>query len=120
MTYVEFLLLFVAAPIVVLLAVLRWRVERAAWLYAGLLALVALVYTAPWDNAIVLNQVWTYGKRQVLGLVIGVIPLEEYLFYGLQVAATILFCLWLQRRWNLLRHDDDRSWPHDPTARRRS
>lgn len=114
MTYLEFLLLFVAVPIAVLLVVLRGHIPRMGWLYAFLLSLIALVYTAPWDNAIVLNHVWTYGVRQVLGVIIGVIPLEEYLFYGLQVVASALFCIWLQRRWNLAREERGRPWPYEP------
>ena len=98
MTYLQFLALFTLAPIALLLLLLRGRVERATWRLAALLALVAFVYTAPWDNLIVVNGVWSYSRRQVLGLVIGVIPLEEYLFYALQVVATVLFCAWLRRR----------------------
>ncbi len=118
MTYVEFLLLFAAVPIAALLVALRGRVPRVGWFYAGLLSVVALIYTAPWDNAIVLNHVWTYGTHQVLGVIIGVIPLEEYLFYGLQVVASALFCIWLQRRWNLAREERARPWPYDPSSKR--
>jgi len=101
-TYVQFLGLFAVAPIVALLVLLRGRVGRATWRVAALLALLAFVYTAPWDNLIVVNGVWSYSKRQVLGLVIGVIPLEEYLFYALQVVATVLFCAWLIRRKSIV------------------
>ncbi len=112
MTYLEFLGLFVVVPIAVLLVLLRGRAPRMGWVYAALLALAALVYTAPWDNLIVLNEVWTYGAHQVLGLIIGVIPLEEYLFYVLQVVATVLFCVWLRRRWLPAR--DAAEWPPNP------
>ncbi len=98
MTYLQFLGLFTLLPIAALLLLLRGRVARATWRLAGLLALLAFVYTAPWDNLIVVNRVWSYSRRHVLGLVIGVIPLEEYLFYALQVVATVLFCAWLRRR----------------------
>jgi lycopene cyclase domain-containing protein len=96
-TYLQFLGLFTLAPIALLLVLLRGRVARATWRIAALLALLAFIYTAPWDNLIVVNRVWSYSRRQVLGLVIGVIPLEEYLFYALQVIATVLFCAWLRR-----------------------
>jgi len=98
MTYLQFLGLFTLAPIALLLVLLRGRVARATWRIAALLALLAFIYTAPWDNLIVVNRVWSYSRRQVLGLVIGVIPLEEYLFYALQVVATVLFCAWLRGR----------------------
>ena len=119
MTYLQFLVVFTVVPIVVLVALLRGRIPRAAVAYAGLLSLVAFVYTAPWDNIIVLNQVWTYGPRQVLGVIVGVIPLEEYLFYGLQTVAAVLFCVWLRRRWRQADPDTNvggaDNWPFDPT-----
>ena len=62
------------------------------------MAIVALIYTGPWDNAIILNGVWSFNPGQVLGPVIGVVPLEEYLFYILQVAFTGLLTVWLLRR----------------------
>jgi len=96
-TYLQFLGLFTLAPIALLLVLLRGRVARATWRIAALLALLAFLYTAPWDNLIVVNRVWSYSRRQVLGLVIGVIPLEEYLFYALQVVATVLFCAWFRQ-----------------------
>jgi lycopene cyclase domain-containing protein len=58
------------------------------------------LYTAPWDNAIILNGVWSFSRSQVLGTVIGVVPLEEYIFYVLQVALTGLFTVWLLRRFH--------------------
>jgi len=97
-TYLQFLGLFTLAPIALLLVLLRGRVARATGRSAALRALLAFLYTAPWDNLIVVNRVWSYSRRQVLGLVIGVIPLEEYLFYALQVIATVLFCAWLRSR----------------------
>ena len=97
MTYLQFLLIFTGAPCVVLVALLRGRVPRSALAAATLLAPAALIYTAPWDNLIVLNKVWSYSRSLILGIVVGVIPVEEYLFYILQVIVTILFCVWLQR-----------------------
>lgn len=64
----------------------------------GVLALLALVYTAPWDNLIVLQGVWNYDPNRVLGVAIGVVPLEEYGFYVLQVVLTSLFTCAVLRR----------------------
>ena len=97
MTYFQFLFVFCCLPIVVLSIIVRTYVTRAAYLTAAFLAVFALLYTAPWDNAIVLNGVWSYTRQQVSGLVIGVVPLEEYLFYGLQVVAIVLLCIALSR-----------------------
>ena len=113
MTYLQFLGLFTVPPILVLLLLLRGRVARATWRLAALLALIAFLYTAPWDNLIVVNNVWSYSRRQVLGLIIGVIPLEEYLFYVLQVVATVLFCV-LIGRWSMV----DGRWRADGGQRR--
>jgi len=98
MTYLQFLVIFLGLPIIAVLVALRGRVPRWYWLNMAALCALVLVYTAPWDNLIVVNGVWSYGSRQVLGLVIGVVPLEEYLFYLLQVILTGLCCLWLVRR----------------------
>lgn len=101
MTYLVFLLIFLLPPICILATRVRLARERW-WLGAvGATMLAALLYTAPWDNALVRNGVWSYAPRQVLGPVIGVIPVEEYLFYLLQVVLTGLVVLWLLRHSRL-------------------
>lgn len=93
MTYLSFLLVFIVPPIVVLLAVRhaqqcrqrdarRWAIPATA--------LIALVYTTPWDNYLVYRGVWTYGNDRVLAT-IGYVPIEEYLFFILQPILTGLF-----------------------------
>jgi lycopene cyclase domain-containing protein len=52
------------------------------------ISLVAMLYTAPWDNLIVMLGVWSYGPHRILGVVLGHVPLEEYIFYVLQVILT--------------------------------
>jgi lycopene beta-cyclase len=64
------------------------RVGRRVLLLLVAIAALAIVYTAPWDNLIVVNGVWSYGPHQILGVVIGHVPLEEYVFYVLQVFLT--------------------------------
>ena len=98
MTYLEFLCIFLVLPICVLLFVGRPRLDRWILAVLGFTMLAALVYTAPWDNALVRNGVWSFARRQVLGPVIGVIPVEEYAFYLLQVVLTGLVVLWLLER----------------------
>ena len=98
MTYLEFLLLFLILPIGALLLGGRVRLERWSAVALGFTMCAALAYTAPWDNALVRNGVWSFSSRQVLGPIIGVIPVEEYLFYLLQVILTGLVVLWLLRR----------------------
>lgn len=92
MTYIGFLVVFLVVPIL-LLGVLQlqrpagWR----AWVTTGCLSGIALVYTTPWDNHLVALGIWTYDPQRVLGITLGWVPLEEYLFFVLQ---PILVGLW--------------------------
>ncbi|GIW13237.1 MAG: lycopene beta-cyclase [Tepidiforma sp.] len=101
MTYGAFLGLFVLPPIVTLAAgVLRWpppvpRRELAAGI--GLLAVIAVVYTTPWDNYLVATETWTYPEDRTWGITLGWVPLEEYCFFVLQTVLTGLWVgLWLR------------------------
>lgn len=84
MTYAEFLGIFLVVPLLVLLTVAHGLSRRLALTLAGV-SLLAVLYTGPWDNLIVMKGVWSYGPGRVWGLVIGHVPLEEYAFYVLQV-----------------------------------
>ena len=82
MTYLEFLLIFLVPPILVMGFLVRKSYptqQRKVW--GGLLFLctLALVYTTPWDNYLVKNEIWWYGPDKVLA-VIGYVPVEEYCF----------------------------------------
>ncbi len=85
MTYLGFHLVFIlpALGLVTLLAIRRRALSRKELLWLGAIALVALVYTTPWDNYLVATGVWGYGSDRVLGT-IGWVPIEEYLFFLLQ------------------------------------
>lgn len=98
MSYLAFLLIFLLPPLALLVAALRGRITAASGRVLALTALAAFLYTAPWDNAIVLNGVWSFSPAHVLNIVIGVVPLEEYMFYVAQVLVTGLFALWLLAR----------------------
>jgi lycopene beta-cyclase len=92
MTYLGFLALFLGVPILVLGALARRRLtERRAWMAMAALSLIAILYTTPWDNHLVAMGVWGYDPQRVLGITLGWVPLEEYLFFVLQ---PILVCLW--------------------------
>lgn len=88
MSYLSFLLCFVIAPALLLAVGLHWSARREAgaglwlrrhWGGTAILALIALAWTTPWDNAIIAKGVWSYGADRVLGT-IGLVPLEEYGF----------------------------------------
>jgi lycopene beta-cyclase len=97
-TYLQFLAVFLAVPIIVLLLALRRNLRSLLWPAIGAICLLALIYTAPWDNQLILNGVWTYPPGRVLNIVLGVVPLEEYSFFVLQTLLTSLLALLLWKR----------------------
>ncbi len=87
MSYLNFLLLYLALPIVIMAATLPKPLagrgnKRARWSIA-LVCIIAFVYTTPWDNYLVYREVWWYGPDRVLGTIFYV-PYEEYAFFILQ------------------------------------
>lgn len=88
MSYLSFLIIFVIVPSLVLWVFSKYRILSAVesrrfnwhWKGTGILALIAFIWTTPWDNYIVAKGVWSYGPERVLA-VFGYVPLEEYLFF---------------------------------------
>jgi lycopene cyclase domain-containing protein len=112
MTYFAFLLRFLGIPIVILsiVAYLDHRQGRAIpgrlrhWPFAaavGLLVVVALLYTTPWDNYLVATGVWYYDPALVTGVTLGWVPIEEYTFFVVQTILAGLWMLFLMRRLRL-------------------
>jgi lycopene cyclase domain-containing protein len=112
MTYFVFLLCFLGVPIAILsvVACLDHRRGRAIpdrlrhWPFAaavGLLVVVALIYTTPWDNYLVATGVWYYDPALVTGLTLGWVPIEEYTFFVVQTILAGLWMLFLMRRLRL-------------------
>ena len=69
MTYALFLLFFVVPPSV-LLAIylhLRGRLTRRLGLALLATAIIAVVYTGPWDSTIISQGVWSYPPGRVIG-----------------------------------------------------
>lgn len=91
MTYLTFNLIFLI-PVLLVLLVLQWkhltRVHIAALLT---LMAIALVYTTPWDNMLVRENIWSHAPEAVIGT-IGYVPLEEYMFIVVQ---PLIVGLWL-------------------------
>lgn len=109
MTYFRFLAGFIVLPIVIFLA--WWfSYQRAgksrsehikAFPFSSsflLLAIIAVLYTTPWDNYLVATRVWWYDPSLVLGITIGWVPIEEYLFFVMQPILGGLFLLLLLSR----------------------
>ena len=119
MTYWGFHAVFILPAIGVLLLVYH-RIDGPrpprALLGFGLIAALALLYTAPWDDYLILRGVWSYPPGRVSeAWRLGRVPLEECGFFVLQPVLTGLCLLCLLRRrgpqasLRLLR--PRRSWP---------
>ncbi|MBA3868444.1 MAG: lycopene cyclase domain-containing protein [Anaerolineae bacterium] len=108
MTYFGFLAVFLCIPIALLWALsvfdarrglklpLTWK-SWPVWIIILSQALVAVIYTTPWDNYLVATKVWWYSTGLVTGLVIGYVPIEEYTFFVLQTILTAAWLLFLVR-----------------------
>jgi len=103
LTYLQFHALAVLPVLVGLAALARYRLGSRRDVLTGtaVLTLLALVYTTPWDNYLILRGVWWYGEGTVLTR-FWAAPLGEYLFFVLQ---PLLVGLWAAR----LTVDTDRS-----------
>ncbi len=108
MTYFGFLLRFVFVPLVLLTGLRVWDHRRGKTLphaFTGMDAnltllghvAVAVAYTTPWDNYLVRTKVWWYDKSLVRGIILGYVPLEEYVFFVLQTLLTGQWMLTLAR-----------------------
>lgn len=95
MTYLEFLILFIGIPILAtsFLAYKKQSLDKPTIGGIGLISLIALVYTTPWDNYLIMKNIWSYPEGVVLGT-IGHVPIEEYGFMVMQtVLAGVLWSL---------------------------
>ncbi len=105
MSYFGVLLRFVVTAIVLFFVLLKiWRPKQPdrfnainPFLMIGVLIVVAVVYTTPWDNYLVATRVWWYDPELVTGITFGYVPLEEYTFFVLQTAMTGLLTVLLMR-----------------------
>ena len=86
MTYLEFHLVFIL-PVIVILVIFTLPLTVKQILALLTIALIALLYTTPWDNYLVWRGIWDYPEGRVLAT-IGYVPLEEYLFFILQSVLT--------------------------------
>ena len=95
LTYARFLGLFVLVPVLLLAWRYRRVLDRRALAPLWVLLGVVYVATTPWDNYAVRRGLWGFAHEHTWGLFIGYLPLEEYLFFGLQ---TLLVGLWARAR----------------------
>jgi len=95
LTYLQFHALAVGPVLAALALGARHRLgsRRDVLTGTGVLALLAFIYTTPWDNYLIVRGVWWYGEGAVLAR-FGAAPLGEYLFFLLQ---PLLVGLWTAR-----------------------
>ena len=109
MTYFSFLCQFLVIPLAILLiitlidsrrgkTVRGFLNGRAIWIAIGLHVLIAIIYTTPWDNYLVATGVWYYNPNLISGLILGWVPIEEYIFFVLETILTGLWWWFLARR----------------------
>ena len=95
MTYLEFLILFIGIP---LFAISFWAYKKQCLdqkniTGIGLMCVIALVYTTPWDNYLIMENIWSYPEGVVFAT-IGYVPIEEYGFMVMQtMLAGVLWSL---------------------------
>lgn len=101
MAYLDFLAVFIGIPFLFFVlfdATLRrlgyeLPPSLGAWPALSVVGghvLLALLYTTPWDNYLVATRVWWYDPDLVLGITLGYVPFEEYVFF---VGQTVLLGL---------------------------
>ena len=93
MTYGRFLFLFLVLPLGLLLT--RAEVRAGPWRPLFWLLLVVYLATTPWDSLAVAQGLWDFPEGKTWGVRLFRLPLEEYLFFGLQ---TCLVGLLVRRR----------------------
>ncbi len=101
MTYLNFLILFIFLPICILgfyFVKSNSKEKRFFKNAIAVLCTLAFIWTTPWDNYLVANNVWSYGPDRVLA-VIGWVPIEEYAFFFLQTIMTGLYVFWLHTKY---------------------
>jgi lycopene cyclase domain-containing protein len=87
MKYSKFLWIFVLPIVVVSGLIALPRMNKRELLAVILLPIIAVVWTTPWDNYLVASGVWRYDPKKVWNVILGYVPLEEYLFFVLQTLA---------------------------------
>jgi len=88
-TYAEFISIFLILP-TIMMAVFALFLKKTGcvrmidiryhWTGVAVLALIAFVWTTPWDNYLIFRGVWDSPPERIMGR-LGYVPLEEYAFF---------------------------------------
>jgi putative membrane protein len=105
MHYLDVHVLYIMLPMVF---AVRYAFDRAPtiWRRHGtqslvLLAVLATIWTTPWDNLMLYHGVWSYPPDAVLGTILYV-PIEEHLFFLFQPVLTGAVTIWALRNFDEL------------------
>ena len=99
MTYLSFIIIFLLIPLVSLILYLKYFLEQYELPIISILilSLIALLYTIPWDNYLIVEGIWFYDNNRISNLILS-IPIEECGFMILQTAlSVIIFDLFLNK-----------------------
>lgn len=94
MSYIQFHLLFNVPLLLLLWWWNRERITKGHWKWIGLVALIVVSFTYPWDNWAVGQGIWDFPDDRVLFRV-GHIPIEEIAFFLFETLAVSMLTL----RW---------------------
>ncbi|MGF1531487.1 MAG: lycopene cyclase domain-containing protein [Puniceicoccaceae bacterium] len=103
MTYWGYHLIF-TLPLLAFLTWLWWaRIRLVHWVCFGVVAVIVMAFTTPWDNYAVYLGVWGFGDGVSLGYpwasmrektpLIGHIPFEEYAYFLIEAALATLVAI---------------------------
>ena len=70
-----------AGPLIALQWIVGWRVFRRNLRAIFAPVLIATVFFGLTDSVAVRDRLWYFDQRQILGWMIGVLPMEEVLFF---------------------------------------
>lgn len=98
LTYIDFHLIYTLPIVGLLLLITRPFINRSEIFKIALISAIAFVYTTPWDNYIIYRGAWMYPPERILAF-IGLVPIEEYMFFIIQTLLTSLWTL-LCVRWS--------------------
>ena len=89
MTYLEFHLIFNLPLLLVLLWLGRRRMTGVHWKWVGVVCLIVLGFTFPWDNYAVEQGIWGFEDERIL-FRIASLPVEEVAFFLFETLVVIL------------------------------
>ena len=92
MTYLEYHLIFNLPLLVGLFLLVRNRLQKTHLKWLGILLVIVMLFTYPWDSAAVARGIWGFGEGRV-AFFIGNLPFEEVLFFALETIAVVLLVI---------------------------